>query len=67
MTINIGTKVEMTKMAIKAGLDGPSKRKTGVVVGYSNGLKEPHYRIKRDGLKTIQSFHPSFWKVKKHA
>jgi hypothetical protein len=57
----VGTRVKMTDDAVRYQLDdGYLKRRTGVITGHG---REPNLiRVKRDGLKAIETFHRKFWR-----
>ena len=59
----VGQHVRMTRAAIDQGLDGPLKRRTGRVVGFSRD--GTLVRINRYGehSTTVHVYSPAFWEV----
>lgn len=61
MNFQIGDHVVMTQSGIDNGLDGHRHLRTGTVKGFArNGFP----RIQRDGIKSIEVYHPQFWRIK---
>jgi hypothetical protein len=56
----VGTRVKMTDEALRQQLDGYARRRTGVITARG---QEPYLiRVKRDGLKTPETWHYKFWR-----
>ena len=56
-----GDKVEMIEDAVKMGLDGRKKSRTGTVVLISV-LNPDYIRIRRTGLKQTETWASKFWR-----
>lgn len=56
-----GDRVELTEEGLREGLQGRNQRRTGVVVGRSS-KDHACIRVLRDGLKSVEVFHESFWR-----
>lgn len=50
----------MTEAGILAGLDGPKRKRTGILMG---GRHRPYIRVKRSGDRTPGTYHEKFWKA----
>jgi len=60
LVFKINDRITMTEKGLKTfPVRIRSKQINGTVVGFSHNKKL--IRVKRDGLKTITTFHPSFW------
>jgi hypothetical protein len=64
MRFKKGQRVRMTPQALRQGLGGRAKRirgeVRGTVTGYEGGLS---VRVRRDGLKTANSYYVGFWEA----
>ena len=54
-----GTPLRMTEAAIRQGLQGRLDRRTGKLIGPA--LKRDCIRVHRDGIKSPENYHWSFW------